>query len=280
VLLNDVGRSPLWAALYWWHPLVLKEAANSAHMEPIVVALVMLTLVLTVRHRLFAAVTTLAMAVGAKLWPVLLLPLVVAPIAGQRGRLVAAVVLCLGLSALLISPMLIAALGSTSGLRAYAETWQTNSALFPVLNGIVARVAALIGIPSSVATVILKGALAATLAALAILLARSVAGSSRDVISRCGLVVAALVYLSPAQYPWYALWVMPFLAFWPSRALLLMTALIPLYYARFHFAARETLDVWGPFIVAAIWIPAGIALVYELRSAAKSRSITPLFANA
>ena len=39
-LLREIGRSPLWAALYWWNPIVLKELFNSAHMDALVVPLV------------------------------------------------------------------------------------------------------------------------------------------------------------------------------------------------------------------------------------------------
>jgi hypothetical protein len=44
LLLRDVGRSPLWSALYWWNPIVIKELFNSAHMEAVVLPFVLLAL--------------------------------------------------------------------------------------------------------------------------------------------------------------------------------------------------------------------------------------------
>ena len=35
-LLAALGRSPLWAALYWWNPLVVRELFNAAHMDGLI----------------------------------------------------------------------------------------------------------------------------------------------------------------------------------------------------------------------------------------------------
>jgi hypothetical protein len=75
-LLRDLGRSPLWAALYWWNPIVLKELFNSAHMDAIIVPLILGALLLAIRKRPLAATACLTLAAGAKIWPLILLPLV------------------------------------------------------------------------------------------------------------------------------------------------------------------------------------------------------------
>ena len=53
----------------------------------------------------------------------------------------------------------------------------------------------------------------------------------------------------------------PFLAFHPSRPLLALTALLPLYYLSFHFLARDSYDTYRYGLVWLIWLPvwAGIA---------------------
>jgi hypothetical protein len=89
---------------------------------------------------------------------------------------------------------------------------------------------------------------------------------------KAGIVAAALFLLSPAQFPWYAAWMMPFLAFNPMISLLALSALLPIYYSSFHFLAREQYDVFRYGIVWLIWLPAWAGLAIELwRRQAKAR---------
>ena len=275
-LLAHTNRSPLLAALYWLNPLVLKEAFNSAHMEPLVIALVMITLVLAVKRQPVLAVTALGLAAGAKLWPVLLLPLIVRPLTGEPRKLALALIVFAGLLALWMTPIALAGFGDDSGFRAYAEHWKTNSALFPMLETIAAGVFVWFGGTATAAALAVKAALGLGLGVIALLIARPAIERPEDTILRAGLVVAALLLLSPAQYPWYVLWVLPFLAFWPSRAFLLLSAVVPLYYASFHFAARETLEAAAPIIVALIWLPVWAVLAFEIRRHGTRPVETPL----
>jgi alpha-1,6-mannosyltransferase len=262
ILLKHTMRSPLWVALYWWNPLVLKEVANSAHMDAVVVALVMLVLVLAVTERTLLAAVVLALATAAKLWPVLLLPLVLRPLLANPRRLALAAGMFAAVLVLLMAPMIAAGAGGPSGLSAYAQTWSTNSALLPLLQGAVEGLLQAINVSASSAPLIVRGLLAAVVGVAALVIARRDITDPLDLMTRAGVVVATLVLLSPAQYPWYALWLIPFLAVAPTPALLLMTATLPLYYASFHFAARETLDIAKPVILALIWAPVWTALAF------------------
>jgi len=76
-------------------------------------------------------------------------------------------------------------------------------------------------------------------------------------------LTATLFLLSPAQFPWYAAWMMPFLAFHPSLALLALSALLPIYYASFHFLAREQYDTFRYGLVWLIWLPVWAGLAAE-----------------
>ena len=276
-LLRETGRSPRWAALYWWNPLVLKEAFNSAHMEPLVLALVLLTLWLAIKQRPWLAVTALAFATGAKLWPVLLLPLVLRPLGNDKLRTAGATVLYSGLLALPAAPIVMAGFGDASGFRAYAETWQTNSALFPILESGADALLNAAGLHAVNAALAVKAVLGLALAIFALRLARAPFTTATSLMRRASLIVAALVLLSPAQYPWYLLWLAPFLAFWPNPAFLLLAATIPLYYASFHFAARETLDTAKPLLLALIWVPVWTLLAVEWwRNNGTSSGVQPI----
>lgn len=76
---------PGWLIAYAWNPLVIKEIANSGHLDSIAAFFLVLTLYLIVRYKLFPgtglsrwllvlAGLTLGLGVGAKLFPAVLFP--------------------------------------------------------------------------------------------------------------------------------------------------------------------------------------------------------------
>jgi alpha-1,6-mannosyltransferase len=264
VLLREVGRSPLWAALYWWNPIAVKEIANSAHMEAVVLPLVLLALVLAARRRPVAATLSLMLAAGAKLWPALLLPLVLRSLLADPRRLAIAVAAAVLAGVLLAAPILLAGLDETSGFIAYAQKWQTNSALFPALQSFASALLSVAGLASADAGLVVRVALAGLLAGLALWLARAPIADADDLVRRSLLLIGAIVLLSPAQYPWYFLWVLPLLALRPVAGLLILTATLPLYYTIFHFQPRDQMAVFLNGVVWLIWVPAWAVLAAEL----------------
>jgi hypothetical protein len=88
-------------------------------------------------------------------------------------------------------------------------------------------------------------------------------GGTDDLLGRASAVVAALLLLAPAQFPWYAVWLAPFLAFRPWTGLLLLAATLPLYYLLFHFTARDQTATFETVVVWMIWVPVWVALASE-----------------
>ena len=274
-LLAEIGRSPLWVALYWWNPLVLKELFNSGHMEPVLMAPLLLALLLAIRRRPLAAVAALAVAAGAKIWPVLLLPLLVRPLLHDRRRLALALGLFAVLMLLWLWPIVIGGLDDSSGFVAYAAHWRTNSALFPMLERILGAAGRLLGTAPVWSERSVRVLLALSVGGFALWQARTPADEPADLVRRAGMIAAALVLLSPAQYPWYAIWFLPFLPFLPLRCFLALTVTLPIYYAFFHFNARGAPDVFRHGIVWIIWIPAWIALALDFVMAGRLARSTP-----
>ncbi len=254
-LLRAVGRGPLWASLYWWNPVVLKELFNSAHMEALLVPLVLAGLLLAARGRPVAATSALVLAAGAKLWPVLLLPLVWRPLLAAPWRLAGAVTLAGAGLALMAAPMVMAGLDGTSGLVAYATQWDTNSALFPALERGLSTLAEAASVSWPAPGILARGLVGLALGAIALWVARRPFTDTEDLVTRALLVTGALFLLSPAQFPWYYLWVLPLLVLVPVTGLLLATATLPLYYTAFHYLARDAIDVFNDTLVWAVWLP-------------------------
>ena len=266
VLLKSVGRSPLWAALYWLHPVAVKEIMNSAHMEGIVMPFVLGALLLAVQRRPTLSAGVLGLAAGAKIWPLILAPLILRPLWTTPWRMAGAVSMIAVLIAFWSVPILAGGLDSSSGFVAFAQYWRTNSAHFPALEGLFRSI-----LPESLgagsqAALIAKALLAGCAACIATAIAARPVADGGDLLRRAAATVGALFVLSPVQFPWYALWMLPLLAFLPSLGLLTAVALTSIYYSSFYFMAHDQHQTFRDAVVWLIWIPVWTILIIEIRS--------------
>ena len=264
LLLQQAGRSPLWVALYWWNPLVVTTLFNGAHMDVIVLPPLLLALLCAGRGWIVAAAGFLALAVGAKIWPILLLPLVLQPALRSPARLGAAQGLFAALIAVQFLPVIAAGFDHTSGFTAYSQGWQRNSALFPLLEQGFAQIIGAIGLPGEQAGAVTRAFLALICASVSIAVAVRPLGSPADLMARAAIVIAVLLLVAPAQYPWYAIWLAPFLPFQPLAAFLLLPATLPLYYTAFYFAPRQQIDIFNTIVVWFAWVPIWAMLLRDL----------------
>ncbi|KAB2847657.1 MAG: DUF2029 domain-containing protein, partial [Hyphomicrobiaceae bacterium] len=262
-LLAQAGRSPLWSALYWWHPVLLKEIYNSAHMEVVILPFVLLSLLFALRRRPLLATASLGLAVGAKVWPAVLLPLILRPWLGRMRILLLALAIFGGLCALWLIPIVLGGFDETSGFVAYVERWKSNSALFPALETIAQKALALLSLDPDRAGVAMRLAIAGGVGLFALILSRHEFRDTDDLMGRVALVAAALVLLSPAQFPWYGLWLVPFLAFRPWWGFVLLAVTVPLYYTAFYFSSSGQPHIFKNGVVWIIWAPVWILLAVE-----------------
>ncbi len=237
VLLRTLRLPLALCAVYWWNPLLVKETYNSCHVDVVALPLVLGAVLLAVRERHVLAAGLLAAGAAVKVWPVLLVPVLLRPAARRPGRLVAAVVVFVALTAGLFYPLAAAGLDESSGLVTFGRRWELNDALFMAIKWAVRPLAEVEGIEPGaadrVAGRIARAAVAAALVAWVVGRVRRPIASGRDLAGRCLAVVAAAFLLSPAQFPHYSLWFLPFLAIRPRLSLLLLTVLLPVYYLRF-----------------------------------------------
>ncbi len=271
-ILLALGRSPLWAALYWWNPVAVKELVNSAHMEAIVAALVVGGLYLAIRKRSVWATVALALAAGAKIWPVIFMPLVWRPLLGAPRKLIAAILITAVIGILCAYPLITAGLDQSSGLVAYANEWRTNNALMPRLENAVSWLLETVGLTVVSAPLATRGLLASVLAFVILVVSWRPYRDADDLVVRWTIVAATMFLVSPAQFPWYFIWVLPFLALTPVFGLLVATATLPLYYSAFHFMSRGSLSLYSDGFVWLVWIPVWVALAIEFWPRGRSDS--------
>lgn len=258
-LLGILGRPLTAVALYWWNPLVVKEIFNSVHMEPVVLVFVLAALAALVSQKGVLATIALAFGAGAKLWPVILMPLMLRTVWPSWQKLLLLAAIFGTLVAALFIPVLLTKLDSSSGFVAYAEKWQTNSALFLILNWI----AGLWPAAWPEQGVIARGIAGLSLIAVILFICRRPIQDNEDILRRASLCLGALFLLSPVQFPWYFLWAAPLLPLFPIRGLLLAVPLLPLYYGYFHLHPRDMADVQTYGLVWLIWIPVWALLAHD-----------------
>ena len=254
--LDRLSRARLWVALYWWNPVVLKELFNSSHLEPLIFPCLVGALLLAHARRPAWAAGALGIAAGIKLWPALLLPLIIRPLVGQPRQLVLSLAIFGALLALAIAPMIAVGLDDRAGLVAYASNWRVNAPVFAVLDAAVSTAAQLLSFTNEVVVARLSRALVACFVlTIALMLSWRATDSFDDLVHRALIAVVALIVFAPAVYPWYTLWLLPLVVLRPEPGLIAITATIPLFYLYFYFAAREQLDVFKNVVVWMIWLP-------------------------
>lgn len=264
IALLRILKLPLqWLVIYWWNPLLVKEIINSGHMDVVVLPFVLGSVLLALRGRHGWAALSLALAAGTKVWPVVLLPLILRPVLTSPKRLVPALGLFGLLSSVLFLPIYTAGLDSSSGLMAYSHHWEMNDALFMLCVRAAQIVLKCMGIHPGHGQFVVRIFVPAILAVWILWVVRRNLRGPVDCRERGLLIVAALFLLSPTQFPWYYVWMVPFLALRPRPSLLLLTVLLPLYYLRFYFYAHHRVEISDHGIVWLEYVPVWCLLIRE-----------------
>ena len=262
-VLRAVRLPALLAGVYWWNPLLVKEIFNSGHMDVITLAFVMGAILLAVRGRHVWAAGALALAVGAKLWPLVLAPLILRPTLPRPRRLALGVGVFAVLTGLFLWPIYAGGLDSGCGLRMYAKSWQNNDALFRSLVAIIGVVLERAGSHAWHSQFVTRVVVCALLGLWIGAMVRRPIRDGIDLCDRALWIVAGLFLLSPTQFPWYYLWLLPLLAIRPRLSLLTFTILLPLYYTRHFLEPRGGLPVFENGVVWVEHAPVWALLIGE-----------------
>ncbi|MEM1134050.1 MAG: hypothetical protein AAGH53_14050 [Pseudomonadota bacterium] len=262
--LRAEGQGPFALTLYWWHPLVLKEFANSGHMDAMLIAALAVILWLFVSGRQRLTVIVIGVASAIKFWPAMLLPMLF-----QRSRIFWILAITGGATALaLLLPQLLA-LDSEAGLVRYTADWQRNALLFPVLKHAVSWTGEGAGQLARFSVAILLLGIVFTIwdsrlsHRLGTIIGQSNAQWLEDPIVRSAVLVLLLCLFSPTGYPWYALWLLPFAVLRPKLLLAVLPACAGFYYFDFLIQAELVSPSWA--IIPAL-LSAGPAIMVLLFS--------------
>jgi hypothetical protein len=234
-LLRHCSSNVLLVVVYAWSPLVIKETINSAHYDVVPTFFFVLALWCVLKGKLLSAYASLALAILGKVYPVLLLPVFLwrtIILHGCRQALYSFCVVCT-VVVLGYVPFLDAGAMLWRGTLVFADHWQSNSLLFPLLVWLTSE-----RWMTNVAAVVLLGCTLLTL--LRVYDVRV----DREFLRVNFLATGTMLLLSPVGNPWYFLWIMPLLCVFPLRSWLLLSGLLGLYYLWFSFVYRDAVETF------------------------------------
>jgi alpha-1,6-mannosyltransferase len=232
-----------WVLAYAWHPLLATEVAGSGHIDIVGVLLVVVSAAALGRRWRTIAAVAFGLAVAVKLLPIVLLPLYWRRVRVRDGVLAAIIV------GLLYVPFLSHGRISTGSLGTYAQSFRFNDPVFAVFERLTSPEIAL-------GLAVLFGFLAA------IWMRRKTTEWSTDAFA---WPMAASLLCAPVIYPWYLLWLLPFLRSTSTLPIVIWTvSIIPTYI------------VWHLRAVGRPWVLPGWVVLLEYGSLAMAAGIIGL----
>jgi alpha-1,6-mannosyltransferase len=232
-----------WVLAYAWNPLLAIEVAGSGHIDIVGVLLLLVSAGALARRWRAVAALAFGMAVAVKFLPVVLLPLYWKRVRVRDGVLAALIV------ALLYFPFLNHGRIPTGSLGSYVQSFRFNDPLFAALEPwaapqLLAGLAVLMGFFT------------------AIWLRRKLPTWSPDAFA---WPMAASLLCAPVVYPWYLLWLLPFVRSASTLPIIIWTiSIIPTYY------------VWHLRRLGRPWLVPGWILLLEYGSMATAAIIVSL----
>jgi alpha-1,6-mannosyltransferase len=234
-ILRRSGQGAHWVLAYAWHPLLATDVAGSGHIDIVGVLLLLVSAAALGRRWRAVAAAAFGLAVAVKFLPIVLLPVYWKRVRVRDAILAAAVV------GLLYVPFLNHGRIPIGSLGTYVRRFRFNDPVFAAF-GRVATPEFAVGVA------VVAGFL------VALWLRSKAIECSPDTFA---WPMAASLLCAPVVYPWYLLWLLPFVRSAPTVPIIIWTvSIIPTYY------------VWHLRALGRPWLVPGWIMVLEYGSVA------------
>jgi alpha-1,6-mannosyltransferase len=227
-VLRRTGQGAHLVLAFAWNPLLAIEVAGSGHIDIVGALLLVLSAAALVRRWRATAAVALGLAIAVKFLPVVLLPLYWKRVRIRDAALAAAVI------GLLYVPFLIQGRIPIGSMGTYVQNFRFNGPLFAALAQVappqlLAGLAVLVGLVTSTW--------------LKIRSAAPQFSPDQFAWSQFAWPMAASLLCAPAVFPWYLLWLLPFLTSASTLLIVLWTVSIIPVYLQWHL--RSLGRPWG-----------------------------------
>jgi alpha-1,6-mannosyltransferase len=200
-----------------WNPLLAIEVAGSGHIDIVGALLLLVSAAALLRRWRATATVALGLAIAVKFLPIVLLPVYWKRVRSRDVALGAAVV------GLLYVPFLHHGRVPIGSLGTYVRSFRFNGPVFAALDGVVS--------PQLLVVLALLGGL---VTATCLRIRRSTPDWSGDLFA---WPMAATLLCAPAVFPWYLLWLLPFLTSASTLLIIIWTVSIIPVYIQWHLRA-------------------------------------------
>lgn len=242
-ILRMSGHGTHWVLAFAWNPLLATEVAGSGHIDILGALLLLVSLAALSRKWRPLAAVAFGLAVAVKF-----LPIVLVPIFWRRLRLRDAL-LAVFVFGLLYLPFLEKGRIPIGSLGTYLQSFRFNDPVFAALERVLAP-----------QLVVVLAVIAGFVTARCVK-TNSAAPSSDEF----AWPMAASLLCAPVVYPWYLLWLLPFLRSASTVPIIVWTvSIIPTY------------NVWHLRSLGQPWITPGWAMLVEYGAVAIAGGITVL----
>jgi alpha-1,6-mannosyltransferase len=248
-ILRIGGRSSHLVLAFAWNPLLAIEVAGSGHIDIVGALLLVISVAALARHWRAIAAVTFGLAVAVKFLPIVLLPLY-----WKRVRIRDAA-LAVVVAGLMYLPFLNHGHIPIGSLGAYVQGFRFNGPIFAALHHVA---------PPQL------------LAGLAVLVGLVTATWKRNHTRQKTLIpdfawpMAATLLFAPVVFPWYLLWLLPFLTSSSTLPIIVWTVSIIPTYIMWHF--RMLGRPWGTLPAWVMVVEYGcMALTGIVMGASRSR---------
>lgn len=223
----------IFISFYWLNPIVIHEFFNAAHMDLLALLFVIIATYLHIKNKTKYAIIILALAVGFKIWPIVLLPLLLRNFLNDKRKLLSYAGLFIAVVFVLFIPVLLSSLDDSLGFIIYANKWINNAGFYTVFKWLIQQTTTILSINVSCFSCISRWGIVFLFLIITYFLIRKVPQDHIHFFKKALLIVAVLYLISPTQFPWYYTWIVPLLVIRPMVSLLLYPLFLPLYQLTF-----------------------------------------------
>jgi alpha-1,6-mannosyltransferase len=216
-LLQALGLPPVRVLIYAWSPVPIMEFWATGHNDAVAVFFVIAALLLAAKERWLCSFSLLSLAACAKIWPLILFPILI----GRRKGALSWLpdrwwqwTVLFPITAVLAIPYWSNIEENAQFMSGFLGGWRNNDSIYGLLLWLTGD--------QYPAKHIAFGIIIATVFAVTWLRWRLEAASLT--------VICTMLAVSANCHPWYLTWIVPLLAVVPLPALLLWTILMPLAY--------------------------------------------------
>jgi len=237
---------------------VLHEFFNTGHYDLFALLFTAISIYYFLNNKYLTSSAMLALAVGFKLWPVLIFPIFLRRLTIQKWKLILNGIVFSLVVIIIFIPVLLAGYDENQGFMKYATNWINNAAFYTLLKDGIELFTTTFKIYYVCADCVARWIVGGIVFITLLFLIRKPAKNNLDITDKILMIIAISFLISPTQFPWYLTWMILTLVFSPKVSLLMYAFLIPLYH----------LNPLSGYFIYIQHIPVILLFIYEIKKGA------------